>query len=147
MLVHKEIICSRDSRDMRGSKEISPRRNPPKSVSIKKLESEGGLQQTEFFDHQVEFFDRSQFTDVDVSFMCLRTIKQMEEKGAFNEAQSELGLLVHKSITPHARGMACLLLAELFNKWGAASASYTIDVMERGFFSPLAFVTARFLLV
>ena len=131
---------------MRGSKEISPRRNPmpPKSVSILKLESEGGLQQTEFFDQQAEFFDRSQFTDVDVSFMCLTTINQMEEKGAFNEAQSELGRLVHQSSTPHARGMACLLLAELFNKWGAASASYTIDVMERGFFSPsLAFVTAR----
>ncbi len=131
---------------MRGSKEVSPRRNalPPKSVSIRKLESEGGLQQTEFFDHQAEFFDRSQFADVDELFMCLPTINQMEERGAFNEAQSELGRLVHKSSTPHARGMACLLLAEFFNKWGAASVSYTIDVMERGFFSPsLAFVTAR----
>ena len=113
------------------SRESSPRRSPTtagksKSASIRKLESEGGLQ-------QAEFFDRSQFTE-DVSFMCLATIKKMEVNGAFDDAQSELEqILVQKAIAPHQRGMACLLLAELFNKWGAASATYTIGIMERGF--------------
>ena len=65
--------------------------------------------------------------------MCLATIKKMEVNGAFDEAQSELEQIVHKSIAPLQRGMACLLLAELFNKWGAASATYTIGIMERGF--------------
>jgi hypothetical protein len=65
--------------------------------------------------------------------MCLATIKKMEVNGAFDEAQSELEQIVQKSIAPLQRGMACLLLAELFNKWGAASATYTIGIMERGF--------------
>ena len=107
------------------SREISPRAGTSKSASIRKLESEGGLQQT-------EFFNRSQFNE-DVSFMCLATIKKMEVNGAFDEAQSELERIVQKSIAPLQRGMACLLLAELFNKWGAASATYTIGIMERGF--------------
>jgi hypothetical protein len=130
----REIPCSRETGCLREisprRREISPRRSPrtagpPKSASIRKLESEGGLQQT-------EFFDRSQFQE-DVSFMCLATIKKMEVNGAFDEAQSELEhILVQKAIAPHQRGMACLLLAELLNKWGAASASYTIGIMERG---------------
>jgi hypothetical protein len=107
------------------SREISPRAGTSKSASIRKLESEGGLQQT-------EFFNRSQFNE-DVSFVCLATIKKMEVNGAFDEAQSELEQIVQKSIAPLQRGMACLLLAELFNKWGAASATYTIGIMERGF--------------
>ncbi len=130
----REIPCSRETGCLREisprRREISPRRSPTtagtsKSASIRKLESEGGLQQT-------EFFDRSQFQE-DVSFMCLATIKKMEGNGAFDEAQSELEqIVVQKAIAPHQRGMACLLLAELLNKWGAASASYTIGIMERG---------------
>ena len=125
----RDVTCSGDTMGI-SSREISPRRSPTtagtsKSASIRKLESEGGLQQT-------EFFDRSQFKE-DVSFMCLATIKKMEVNGAFDEAQSELEQIVHKSIAPLQRGMACLLLAELFNKWGAASATYTIGIMERGF--------------
>jgi hypothetical protein len=95
-----------------------------KSASILTLESEGGLQQT-------EFFGRSQFKEDD-SFMVLARIKKMAENGAFDEAQRELEQIVHKSITPHQRAMACLLLAELSSEWGAASASYTIGIMERG---------------
>ena len=125
----RDVTCSGDTMAI-SSREISPRRSPTtagtsKSASIRKLESEGGLQQT-------EFFDRSQFKE-DVSFMCLATIKKLEVIGAFDEAQSELEQIVHKSIAPLQRGMACLLLAELFNKWGAASATYTIGIMERGF--------------
>ena len=123
----REIPCSRENGCLR---EVSPRRSLTtagisKSTSVRILESDGGLQQT-------EFFDRSQFKD-DISFNCLAMIKKMEVNGAFDEAQSELEqILVHKAIAPYQRGMACLLLAELFNKWGAASASYTIGIMERG---------------
>ena len=95
-----------------------------KSASILTLESEGGLQQT-------EFFGRSQFKEDD-SFVVLARIKKIAENGAFDEAQRELEQIVHKSITPHQRAMACLLLAELCSEWGAASALYTIGIMERG---------------
>ena len=46
--------------------------------------------------------------------------------------QDELEKVVSKSKTLREQVMASLLLAELFNKWGASSPGYSIDIMERG---------------
>jgi|LauGreDrversion2_3_1035106.scaffolds.fasta_scaffold24055_1 hypothetical protein len=46
--------------------------------------------------------------------------------------QGELEKVVCRSKTEREQVMASLLLAELFNKWGASSPGYTIDIMERG---------------
>ena len=94
-----------------------------KSASIRRLENEGGLKQSEFFEH-------SPYRD-EVALSCLATIRNLTETGAFGEAEDELEKVVRRS-PPERRGTACLLLAELFNKWGAASKSYPINIMERG---------------
>jgi hypothetical protein len=108
----------------RGSPRSRARDMIQKSASIRMLEEEGGLMQT-------EFLDRSQSKD-HVSLSCLTAIKNLTETGRFGEAQDELEQVVMRTKAPREHGMACLLLAELFNKWGAASASYTIDIMESG---------------
>lgn len=91
-----------------------------KSESIKQLEKEG-LQQTEFLATQKD----------DISLSCLEAVKSFTETGKFGEAQNELEGLVQRAKNPRDKGRACLLLAELFNKWASASA-YTRGLMEHG---------------
>ena len=104
-----------------------------KSASVRMLESEGGLMQPEFFNGQTG-------NDL-VSLSCLTAVKNLQETGRFGEAQNELENVVQKSKASREHGMACLLLAELFNKWGAASGSYTIDIMERGIHMPCPYTS------
>ena len=63
---------------------------------------------------------------------CLNEVKKMQETGRWNEAQDELERVINLAKTDRERGFGSLLLAELFNKWGAASQSYSADIMDKG---------------
>jgi len=80
---------------------------------------------------QTEFMHHSPASD-HVSLSCLTAVKNLQETGRYGEAKDELEKVVLRSKVPREQGQACLLLAELFNKWGAASPNYSLDIMERG---------------
>jgi len=86
------------------------------------LEKEGGLAQTEFLER-----DRKGYC-----LSCLDAVRSLQETGRFGEAQNELEDALRDSENWREMAMACLLLGELFNKWGAASPTYTIAIMEKG---------------
>ena len=102
------------------------------------LEKEGGLVQTEFLEPSRQGYCLS----------CLDAVKTLQETGRFaktlcsrsllsflirfGEAQNELEDALRDSENWREMAVACLLLGELFNKWGAASPSYTIAIMEKG---------------
>lgn len=143
----------------RPSSRESPRSRPrAKSSSVRMLEEEGENMQFLYFGH----LDQSRVSeDMLVSISCLTAVKNLQETGRFGEAQVcvesvssgmsylvnnghahaphhrlfrqvELQKVVSNSKTLREQVMASLLLAELFNKWGASSPGYTIDIMERG---------------
>eukprot|EP00960_Hanusia_phi_P045228 757099-Hanusia_phi.AAC.4 len=92
------------------------------SLSVMILEKEGGLAQTEFLER-----DRKGYC-----LSCLDAVRSLQETGRFGEAQNELEDALRDSENWREMAMACLLLGELFNKWGAASPTYTIAIMEKG---------------
>eukprot|EP00802_Teleaulax_amphioxeia_P002778 Tamp_02781.p1 GENE.Tamp_02781~~Tamp_02781.p1 ORF type:complete len:782 (+),score=133.68 Tamp_02781:66-2348(+) len=102
-----------------------------KSASVRMLEEEGSIQST-YFGH-IAHSDQSRVSeDMLVSLSCLTVVKNLQETGRFGEAQDELEKVLLKCKDSREQVMACLVLAELLNKWGAASPCYSIDIMERG---------------
>ncbi|EKX32100.1 hypothetical protein GUITHDRAFT_148851 [Guillardia theta CCMP2712] len=95
-----------------------------RSLSIKALEDEGGLQQPEFISRKSG--------DFPVSLTCLSAVANMQDNGKFGEAQQELEDIVSGSKSRREMAMACLLLGELFNRWGSCSQSYSIEIMAKG---------------
>ena len=109
----------------------SPRSNARemllKSASVRMLESEGGSNQLAYAE-----FGYGETSDDDLSLSCLHAVKKLQETGRWDEARLELEKATQQSKTPREQAMSALLLAELFNKWGAASPSYSIDIMDKG---------------
>jgi len=102
-----------------------------KSASVRMLEEEGSSQSM-YFGH-IAHSDQSRVSeDMLVSLSCLTVVKNLQETGRFGEAQDELEKVLLKCKDSREQVMACLVLAELLNKWGAASPCYSIDIMERG---------------
>ena len=98
-----------------------------KSPSVRMLENEGGSSGMAFAE-----FGYGEISDDDLSLSCLNAVKKMQETGRWSEAQGELERVINLAKTERERGMGSLLLAELFNKWGAASQSYSVEIMDRG---------------
>lgn len=98
-----------------------------KSPSVRMLESEGGSNQLAYAE-----FGYGESNDDDLSLSCLHAVKKLQETGRWDEAQLELETATQQSKTPREQAMGALLLAELFNKWGAASPAYSVDIMDKG---------------
>ena len=98
-----------------------------KSASVRMLESEGGSSQLAFAE-----FGYGEVSDDSLSLSCLNAVKKMQETGRWNEAQDELERVINLAKTDRERGFGSLLLAKLFDKWGAASQSYSADIMDKG---------------
>ena len=98
-----------------------------KSPSVRMLESEGGSNQLAYAE-----FGYGESNDDDLSLSCLHAVKKLQETGRWDEAQLQLETATQQSKTPREQAMGALLLAELFNKWGAASPAYSVDIMDKG---------------
>jgi hypothetical protein len=94
-----------------------------KSPSVKMLESEGGCTQADF----VEPDNISM-----VSLGALKIVSSFSSTGNWDEAKVELESMISNAPTVRDAGIAFLLLAELFNKWGAALPEYTTPLAEQG---------------
>lgn len=94
--------------------------------SIEMMDEEGGLAQPEFLEAS-----KRKVEDNPLNLSCLVAVQELQSTGRFGEAQLQLENAVQLATGNRDQAVACLLLGELLNRWGAASPEYTVDIMEK----------------